>query len=139
MLKIGINKALWYFGFGQLITILGFVWLAHTGATTNVAPPIWQLALVLIAEYLGAGLGTACFVAFLSAQTNKTYAATQFALLTSLSAVPRTFCNATTGYIVEFMGWENFFIVCTILAVPGMLLLLKVAPFHGEDPQLQNN
>ena len=132
MLKTGINKALWYFGFGQLITILGFVILAHEGIGSDTAPSVFLLAFVIIAECLGAGLGTSAFVAFLSAQTNKTYAATQFALLTSLSAVPRTFCNATTGYIVEFMGWENFFIFCTILAIPGMLLLLKVAPFKSE-------
>ena len=132
MLKTGINKALWYFGFGQLITILGFVILAHEGMGSDTAPSVFLLAFVIIAECLGAGLGTSAFVAFLSAQTNKTYAATQFALLTSLSAVPRTFCNATTGYIVEFMGWENFFIFCTVLAIPGMLLLLKVAPFKSE-------
>lgn len=132
MLKTGINKALWYFGFGQLITILGFVILAHEGIVSDTAPSVFLLAFVIIAECLGAGLGTSAFVAFLSAQTNKTYAATQFALLTSLSAVPRTFCNATTGYIVEFMGWENFFIFCTVLAIPGMLLLLKVAPFKSE-------
>lgn len=132
MLKTGINKALWYFGFGQLITILGFVILAHEGIGSDTAPSVFLLAFVIIAECLGAGLGTSAFVAFLSAQTNKSYAATQFALLTSLSAVPRTFCNATTGYIVEFMGWENFFIFCTVLAIPGMLLLLKVAPFKLE-------
>lgn len=132
MLKTGINKALWYFGFGQLITILGFVILAHEGIGSDTAPSVFLLAFVIIAECFGAGLGTSAFVAFLSAQTNKTYAATQFALLTSLSAVPRTFCNATTGYIVEFMGWENFFIFCTVLAIPGMLLLLKVAPFKSE-------
>lgn len=133
MLKIGINKALWYFGFGQLITILGFVILAHEGIGSDTAPSVFLLAFVIIAECLGAGLGTSAFVAFLSAQTNKTYAATQFALLTSLSAVPRTFCNATTGYIVEFMGWEIFFIFCTVLAIPGMLLLLKVAPFKAQE------
>ena len=132
MLKTGINKALWYFGFSQLITILGFVILAHEGIGSDTAPSVFLLAFVIIAECLGAGLGTSAFVAFLSAQTNKSYAATQFALLTSLSAVPRTFCNATTGYIVEFMGWENFFIFCTVLAIPGMLLLLKVAPFKSE-------
>lgn len=133
MLKTGINKALWYFGFGQLITILGFVILAHEGMGSDTAPSVFLLSFVIIAECLGAGLGTSAFVAFLSAQTNKTYAATQFALLTSLSAVPRTFCNATTGYIVEFMGWENFFIFCTVLAIPGMLLLLKVAPFKAQE------
>lgn len=139
MLKTGINKALWYFGFGQLITILGFVILAHEGIGSDTAPSVFLLAFVIIAECLGAGLGTSAFVAFLSAQTNKTYAATQFALLTSLSAVPRTFCNATTGYIVEFMGWENFFIFCTVLAIPGMLLLLKVAPFNAKTAEQNEN
>lgn len=139
MLKTGINKALWYFGFGQLITILGFVVLAHEGIGSDTAPSVFLLAFVIIAECLGAGLGTSAFVAFLSAQTNKTYAATQFALLTSLSAVPRTFCNATTGYIVEFMGWENFFIFCTVLAIPGMLLLLKVAPFNAKVAEQNEN
>ena len=139
MLKTGINKALWYFGFGQLITILGFVILAHEGIGSDTAPSVFLLAFVIIAECLGAGLGTSAFVAFLSAQTNKTYAATQFALLTSLSAVPRTFCNATTGYIVEFMGWENFFIFCTVLAIPGMLLLLKVAPFNAKVAEQNEN
>ncbi|MGN0915096.1 MAG: AmpG family muropeptide MFS transporter [Succinivibrio sp.] len=133
MLKIGINRALWIFGFGQMVTILGFVILARAGATSDVAPPIWLLAVVIVAECLGAGLGTAAFVSFLSAKTSRAFAATQFALLTSLSAVPRTFCNATTGYIVEYLGWENFFIFCTILAVPGMLLLIKVAPFSSKN------
>ena len=132
MLKIGINRALWIFGFGQLITILGFALLAHIGAESETHPSIWLLAAVLIAEYLGAGLGTAAFVAYISAQTSKTFAATQFALLTSLSAVPRTFCNATTGYLVESLGWENFFYLCTVLAVPGMLLLIVVAPYNKE-------
>lgn len=137
MLKTGINKALWIFGFGQLITILGFVILARQGIGAQSAPSVWLLAAVIIAECLGAGLGTSAFVAFLSAKTNKNYAATQFALLTSLSAVPRTFCNATTGYIVEFMGWENFFWFCTLLAIPGMLLLLKVAPYSENSPEKQ--
>ena len=88
---------------------------------------------MVVAEFLGAGLGTAAFVAFIASKTNKAYTATQFALLTSLSAVPRTFCNAATGYIVEFVGWELFFLICTALAVPGMLLLLKVAPYNQKS------
>ena len=133
MLKIGINKALWIFGFGQLITILGFVLLSYAHDVTNQAPAVWLFVLVVVAEFLGAGLGTAAFVSFIASNTNKAYTATQFALLTSLSAVPRTFCNATTGYIVEALGWQNFFIVCTILAIPGLLLLIKVAPFKAQS------
>jgi PAT family beta-lactamase induction signal transducer AmpG len=53
-------------------------------------------------------------------------------LFTSLSAVPRTFINALTGYIVEFTGWTNFFIICVVLALPGLMLLPKIAPWREE-------
>lgn len=131
MLKLGINRALWVFGFIQVVTILGFVLLAYLG--NSGTPSIWMLALVLVCEYGGGGLGTAAFVAFLAKETNPAYTATQLALLTSFSAIPRTFCNAVTGYMVEGLGWLNFFIVCTIIAIPGMLLLFKVAPWNAKD------
>lgn len=131
MLKIGINQALWYFGVGQVVTILGFWLLAHEGV--NGTPHILFLALVIGAEALGAGLGTAAFVAFIARETSPAFTATQFALLTSFSAVPRTFCNATTGFLVEALGWENFFLLCTTLALPGMFLLFKVAPFFSRS------
>ncbi|MFQ3195852.1 MAG: PAT family beta-lactamase induction signal transducer AmpG, partial [Colwellia sp.] len=54
----------------------------------------------------------------------------QFALFTALTALPRTFANATTGVIVEQIGWTNFYFICTALAIPGMLMLLKVAPWR---------
>jgi PAT family beta-lactamase induction signal transducer AmpG len=57
------------------------------------------------------------------------FTATQFALFSSFIAVPRTVANASTGFIVEAVGWTQFFIVCFIVAIPGMLLLLKVAPW----------
>nr|ART39647.1 J220 [uncultured bacterium] len=80
-------------------------------------------------EALGVGLGTAAFVAFIARATNPLYTATQLALFTSLAAVPRTFINAITGVLVEQMGWFAFFLLCAVLAVPGMLLLVKVAPW----------
>lgn len=127
MTKIGINKALWLFGFVQMITIVGFVILAHAGSFST--PSVWLFALVLLGEYLGVGLGTAAFVSFIAVSTNPRFTALQFALLTSLSAIPRTFCNATTGFIVEAVGWEQFFIICTLLALPGLILLHYVAPW----------
>jgi PAT family beta-lactamase induction signal transducer AmpG len=54
------------------------------------------------------------------------------ALFTSLAAVPRTFINASAGWLVEQLGWYAFFWLCSVLAVPGMVLLLKVAPWSGE-------
>jgi PAT family beta-lactamase induction signal transducer AmpG len=88
------------------------------------------LGLVIGVEAFGVGLGTAAFVAYIAHTTHPLYTATQFALFTSLAAVPRTFANAATGYMVENMGWFKFFILCFLLAVPGMLLLLKIAPWN---------
>jgi len=130
MVKIGINRALWLFGVVQLLSIFGFAWLAWLGPRVAVgAAELAQLALVIGFEALGVGLGTAAFVAFIARATNPLYTATQFALFTSLAAVPRTFINATTGVLVEHMGWVGFFLLCAALAVPGMMLLVKVAPW----------
>ncbi len=124
MIRLGINRALWLFGVVQLISILGFAVLAAAG------PLLWLLAVVIGFEYLGVGLGTAAFTAFIARETSRAYAATQFALFTALAAVPRTFANASTGFIVESIGWFHFFLLCAVLAIPGMLLLFWVAPWR---------
>ena len=126
MIKLGINRALWIFGIVQMIAILGFAWLATVGHSLP-----W-LALVIGIEALGVGMGTAAFVAFIAHTTHPLYTATQFALFTSLAAVPRTFANAATGYLVEWLGWMTFFLFCFVIAIPGMLLLLKVAPWNEQ-------
>jgi PAT family beta-lactamase induction signal transducer AmpG len=129
MLKLGINRALWIFGVIQMAAILGFAWLATLGHSLP-----W-LAIVIGVEAFGVGLGTAAFVAYIAHTTNPLYTATQFALFTSLAAVPRTFANAATGYLVEALGWAGFFLLCFGLAIPGMLLLLKVAPWNEKKMQ----
>jgi PAT family beta-lactamase induction signal transducer AmpG len=123
MIRLGINRALWLFGAVQMASILGYAWLASMG------PILWSLAAVIGFEYLGVGLGTAAFTAFIARESSKTFAATQFALFTALAALPRSLANATTGVIVEHIGWVPFFFVCTGLALPGMLLLFWVAPW----------
>jgi PAT family beta-lactamase induction signal transducer AmpG len=80
-------------------------------------------------------MGTAAFTAFIARETSRTYAATQFALFTALAALPRTFANASTGLIVERVGWVDFFLLCALLAIPGMVLLLWVAPWRDNEPQ----
>ncbi|MBK9115956.1 MAG: AmpG family muropeptide MFS transporter [Betaproteobacteria bacterium] len=127
MVKIGINRGLWLFGVVQLVSILGFAWLAWLGR-----PDVVALGVVIAFEALGVGLGTVAYVAFIARATNPRFTATQFALFTSLSAVPRTVVNATTGWIVAQTGWFNFFLICTVLALPGMALLLRVAPWHAQ-------
>jgi PAT family beta-lactamase induction signal transducer AmpG len=131
MVKIGINRALWLFGVVQIVAIFGFAWLAHIGHHSDIgALERTQLAMVIGMEALGVGLGTVAFVAFIARTTHPAYTATQFALFTSLMAMPRTFANAATGWLVESMGWGGFFMLCALLAIPGMLLLFKVAPWN---------
>jgi PAT family beta-lactamase induction signal transducer AmpG len=132
MIKLGINRALWLFGMVQMIAILGFAWLATVGHNLP-----W-LAIVIGIEALGVGLGTAAFVAFIAHTTHPNYTATQFALFTSLAAVPRTFANAATGYLVDSLGWMTFFLFCFLIAIPGMLLLLKVAPWNSQETSIRS-
>ena len=132
MINLGINRALWLFGIVQMLAILGFAWLAMIGHSLP-----W-LAIVIGIEALGVGLGTAAFVAFIAHTTHPLYTATQFALFTSLAAVPRTFANATTGYLIDGFGWRNFFLFCFVIALPGMLLLIKVAPWNEQETSVQD-
>ena len=133
MVKLGINRALWVFGVVQWLAIFGFAWLAWLGPAEADAGRLWVLAAVIGLEALGVGLGTTAFVAYMARTTHPAYTATQLALFTSLMAVPRTFINASAGWLVEYFGWFDFFMLCGVLAVPGMLLLFKVAPWH-ETP-----
>ena len=124
MLKLSINKALWIFGFVQMVTILGFAWLSVIGHDTMT------LFVVVSAEYLGVGLGAVALIAYMARETSLAFTATQFALFSSFIAIPRTFANASTGFLIEAMGYTNFFLLCTAVAVPGILMLLKVAPWR---------
>ena len=131
MVRLGINRALWLFGVVQLVSIFGFAWLAWLGPHSVIGlDQRLALATVIGVEALGVGLGTAAFVAFIARATHPAYTATQFALFTSLAAVPRTVINASAGWLVENLGWLNFFLLCVVLAVPGMLLLFRVAPWN---------
>ena len=113
MIRLGINRALWIFGAIQMASIFGYAYLASAG------PVLWLLSGVISFEYLGVGLGTAAFTAFLARESSRTFAATQFALFTALAALPRSLANATTGSLIEHMGWINFFLLCGALAIPG--------------------
>lgn len=126
MVQLGINRGLWVFGAVQAIAILGFAVLAQTG------PNQLLLALVIGFEAFGVGLGTTAFVAYIAKSTDRRYTATQFALFSSLASVPRTLINASVGYIVAQTGWFWFFLLCFVLALPGMLMLPKIAPWNQE-------
>ena len=134
MVRLGINRALWIFGVVQAVAILGFAALGYVGTAPSTPDRLLLLAGVIGLEAFGVGLGTAAFVAFIARTTHPAYTATQFALFTSLAAVPRTFINASAGWLVASLGWFEFFMLCFALAIPGMLLLVKVAPWRAAEP-----
>lgn len=134
MVRLGTHRALWLFGFAQMFSILGFAALAGLGASADV-DLIRRLILagVIGFEALGVGLGTVAFVAYIAQNTHPAYTATQFALFTSIAAVPRSFINASAGWLVEMLGWTGFYGLSFALAIPGMLLLLKIAPWKDQN------
>ena len=120
-------------GLVEIRSDLNSATLNELGSRPPVMPDPWFLFWVVSFEYLGVGLGTAAFVAFISSLTNRQHTATQFALLTSVAAVPRTFVNATTGVLIQTLGYPHFFLLCTVLAIPGMVLLWWVAPLRRPE------
>ncbi len=125
MLYIGINRSLWIFGIFQALSTAGFAVLARIGYS------IPALSGVIAFENFSSGMGTAAYSAFMASITNKKFTATQYALLSSLMGVPRVIASAPTGFLAKHTGWELFFAACTLIAIPGMLLLFKFAPWNG--------
>ena len=127
MLRLGINRSLWVFGFLQAISTACFALLARIGHSVPA------LSGVIAFENLSSGMGTAAYMAFMASITNKRFTATQYALLTSLMGVPRVLASAPTGFFAKNLGWVTFFIACTLIAIPGLLLLMKFAPWNSKD------
>lgn len=120
LLKVGIHRALWHFGILQAVSTAGFAILVYTG------PDISWLAVIIAFENLSGGMGTAAYVAFMASLTNRRFTATQYALLSSLMGIPRVFASAPTGYLVEATNWASFFIICAVVAIPGLWLLRRL-------------
>lgn len=117
MVRLGMFRSLLVFGTLQMVSNLSFMVLAWTGK--NYA----MLVVAVAFENLSGGMGTAAFVAFLMALCNPRFSATQFALLSSLSALGRVLVSPTSGYAVEMIGWANFFLFSTFTALPGLWLV----------------
>lgn len=126
MLRLGINRSLWIFGILQAVSTAGFALLARIGHS------IPALSGVIAFENLSGGMGTAAYAGFMASITNKRFTATQYALLSSLMGVPRVLASAPTGIFAKSLGWEWFFTVCVLVAVPGIILLAKFAPWGAS-------
>ena len=117
ILRLGIHRALWWFGLLQGVATASFSVLALVG---HIVP---ALALSVALENFTGGLGTAAYVAFMASLTNRCFTATQYALLSSVMGIPRVLIAAPAGFLVTFTGWPIFFALCVLAAVPGLLLL----------------
>lgn len=124
MLRLGIHRSLWVFGILQAVSTAGFAALARAGANLTA------LAAVIGFESVTGGMGTSAFVAFMASLTDRRFTATQYALLTSIMGLPRVVASAPTGFAAKHLGWEVFFVVCTLAAVPGLMLLSRFAPWR---------
>lgn len=120
ILRLGIQKSLFGFGILQALSTLSFAILHQLGHS------LVGLTAVVFFEDFSAGMGSAAFMAFMAVLTNRAFTATQFALLTSLMAVPRTLISSVTGYLVDGLGWTGFFVFCAAVAIPGLLLLVVI-------------
>jgi MFS transporter, PAT family, beta-lactamase induction signal transducer AmpG len=130
MVRLGLFRSLLSFGVLQLVSILTFMALALIGKNYPL------MAFAVTFEKFCGGMGTAAFVALLMSLCNKRFTATQYALLSSLASLGRVFVGPSSGYIVEWVGWANFFLFATIAAVPGLVLIYLL---KGEITEMTEN
>jgi PAT family beta-lactamase induction signal transducer AmpG len=117
--RYSLPTSLWIGGVLQAVANLSFSWLAIVGVNQ------WALAFAITAENFTSAIGTVIFVAYLSALCkNPLHTATQYALLTALAAVGRTYLSASAGYVAATTGWPLFFAICVVVAIPSLILLV---------------
>ena len=119
-LKIGLFRSLIMFGLFQAIATLGFAALAIIGNN------ILALMAVISLENLAAGMGYTAYLAFIANMTNKEFTATQFALMTAIMSLPRTIFSGSSGFLVELFDWELYFVFCSLIAIPALIILSKL-------------
>ena len=120
MVRLGLFRSLLAFGILQAVSNLSFMLLAWIGKSYGM------LVFAVAFENFSGGMGTAAFVSLLMAMCNHRYTATQYALLSSLAALGRIFIGPTSGFLVEAVGWANFFFITALTALPGLLLLWRL-------------
>ena len=123
ILRFGIGRCLLGFGILQTLSTLGFVALSYAGRS------LMGLTCMIAFEDFSLGMGTAAFAAYIASQTNRRFTATQYALLSSIMGIPRVILASPTGILADKMGWTLFFLFCTLLHLPGILMVFRVADF----------
>jgi len=128
--SMGLGHSLWVFGALQILSNFGYVAIAEIG----VNRPLMYGAMGF--ESLTTGMGTGAFSVLLLRMTQKEFSATQYALLSSLFALPRLFGGPVTGVMVDAIGWSDFFLFTIAIGIPGMLMLQRFSPLGTREPIL---
>jgi MFS transporter, PAT family, beta-lactamase induction signal transducer AmpG len=127
---LGLGHALWISGALQVLSNLGYVLIAIVG----VNRPLMYGAMGF--ESLTSGMGTGAFGVLLLRMTMKQFSATQYALFSSLFALPRILAGPVTGVMVDAAGWLNFFLATLVIGIPGLLMLQRFSPLGVREPEL---
>jgi PAT family beta-lactamase induction signal transducer AmpG len=130
MIRLGVANSLWVFGILQAVSTAGFALLLIFGKNHVL------LSGIVAFEFLATGLGQAAYASYMAMQTNKRFTATQYAMMTSLMAIPGTAAASITGYMAEYLGWIGFYTICALVALPGMFLLLRIAPWGSSNEDI---
>jgi PAT family beta-lactamase induction signal transducer AmpG len=128
----GLGHSLWIFGFLQLFSNIGYYVLSLLGA-----PNLPAMYAATGFELLTSGMGTGAFAVLLLRLTEKRFSATQYALFSSLFALPRVLAGPITGFAVSSMGWSNFFLATIAAGVPGLLMLGRFVPLGVREPDFE--
>ena len=125
----GLGHSLWIFGFLQIFSNLGYYLLSRAGE-----PSLPLMYSATSFELLTSGLGTGAFSVLLLRMTQKRFSATQYALFTSLFALPRLLAGPITGFVVDAIGWSAFFLSTLVMGIPGLLMLARFVPPGVKEP-----
>jgi PAT family beta-lactamase induction signal transducer AmpG len=127
---LGLGRALWLFGFVQILSNVGYIAVARYD---GVHRPLMYGAFFF--EALATGLGGGAFLVLLLRMTQKRFSATQYALFSSLFGLPRIISGPVCGFMVWAIGWEAFFWSTLAFGIPGMLMLARFVPWGTREPR----
>jgi PAT family beta-lactamase induction signal transducer AmpG len=128
---IGLGRSLWIFGFLQVFSNIGYWLLAIVGR-----PSLPLMYGATSFELFTSGLGTGAFSVLLLRMTEKRFSATQYALFSSLFALPRVLAGPIAGMSVHAIGWATFYLATMIAGAPGLIMLARFVPIGVRDPDL---
>lgn len=128
----GLGHSLWIFGFLQIFSNVGYFLLAGLGA-----PSIPAMYAATGFELLTSGMGTGAFQVLLLRMTQKRFSATQYALFSSLFALPRLLAGPVSGFAVDAMGWRTFYLTTLAMGIPGMVMLSRFVPLGVREPRFE--